>query len=97
MKLETILFYYPIIQKLHLFFGVEPMLAVFHNGQLGVVLFGKSGDGFIRCEVILAAVENGGRRVPFDRMLAHITEILPRQVLAERGVEDPFFFQVRPL
>ncbi len=39
----------PMIQELHLFLGMEPMLATGHDGQVSMVLLGKCRYHFNGC------------------------------------------------
>lgn len=54
----------PIVQKLHLFLGMEPMLAAGHDSQICMVLLCKCGYRFYRCQVIVLAVQNAGGNIP---------------------------------
>ena len=51
-------FFDPIIQKLHLFPGMEPMLPVGHDGQIRMVPLGKCRYRFNGCQVVVLTVEN---------------------------------------
>ena len=59
-----------MIQKLHLFLGMEPMLPVRHDGQISMVQFGKCRYRFNGCQVVMLTVENTGRDIPDNRVLA---------------------------
>ena len=67
----------PIVQKLHLFLCVEPVLTVLHYGKVCALFFRKFGYGFSGGQVILSTIQNAGWDVPFNRMLAHIAQIFP--------------------
>ena len=73
----------PMIQELHLFLGMKPMLATGHDGQTSLVLLGKCRYRFKGCQVVMLTVKNTGGNIPDDRMLSHIAKILPRQRLSE--------------
>ena len=92
----------PMIQELHLFLGMEPMLATGHDGQFSMVLLGKCRYRFKGCHIVMLTVQNTGRDIPDDRMLPHIAKILPRQRLSEICGDFPFlgkllFSHIRPL
>jgi hypothetical protein len=78
---------YPAIQKPHLFLRVEPVLTAFHDSESGIVLLCKIADGFKWRQVVTASIEDLRRRRPTDGMASHIAEVIPRQVLAERGMD----------
>ena len=86
---------YPFIQKPHLFLRVEPVLTAFHDGESGIVLLCKIADGFKWRQVVTASIEDLRRRRPTDGMASHIAEVIPRQVLAERGMDGSLGFQFR--
>ena len=46
-------------------------------GQASMVLLGKCRYRFNGCQVVMLAVENTGRDIPDNRVLAHIAKILP--------------------
>lgn len=64
------------------------MPAVFHDGQVGVVLLGKRSDRIKGGQLITAAVQDRGRTIPADRVTSDIAEMIPRQILAEVGVNN---------
>ena len=66
-----------MVQKLHLFLGMEPMLATGHDGQISMVPLGKCQYCFNRCQIVMLTVENTGGDIPDNRVLAHIAKILP--------------------
>ena len=66
-----------MIQKLHLFLGMEPMLPVRHDGQISMVLRCKRRYCFDRCQVVVLAVQDAGGDIPDDRVLTHIAKIRP--------------------
>ena len=53
-----------MIQKLHLFPGMEPVLPAGHNGQICMMLPCKCRYRFDGCQVIVLAVENTGGNIP---------------------------------
>ena len=58
------LFFQPMIQKLHLFLGMEPMLATGHDGEFCVVTLGKRRYGFHGGQIVVFAVQNLRRNIP---------------------------------
>ena len=67
----------PPIQELHLFFSMEPMLAVRHDGQLRTAPLCKGRHGFRRSHIVMRSIQDAGGDMPRNRMLPHIGEILP--------------------
>ena len=55
----------------------EAMLATGHDGQISMVPLGKCRYRFNGCQVVMLTVENTGRDIPDNRVLAHIAKILP--------------------
>lgn len=47
---------YPSVQKLHLLFGMEPVLAVGHDGQLRPKAFRERGYGLLGGQIVPLAV-----------------------------------------
>ena len=91
-----------MVQKLHLFLDMEPMLATGHDGQISMVPLGKCRYCFNRCQIVMLTVENTGRDIPDDRMLPHITKVISRQRFSEICGDFPFlgkllFRHIRPL
>ena len=81
---------------------MEPMLATGHDGQISMVLLGKCRYCFNRCQIVMLTVENTGGDIPDDRMLPHITKVIPRQRFSEIRGDFPFlgkllFGHIRPL
>ena len=66
-----------MIQKLHLFLGMEPMLPVRHDSQISMVLRCKCRYRFNGCQVVVLAVQDAGGDIPDDRVLTHIAKIRP--------------------
>ena len=48
----------PVVQKPHLLFRVKPMLAAFHDGEHGAILFRKVADSFKWRQVVAAPIED---------------------------------------
>ena len=67
----------PLIQNIHLFLCMEPVLPLLHNGERRAGLRGESGDGLPGSQMILSAIQNTGGNAPADGMLPHIAQVLP--------------------
>ena len=76
-------FSYPVVEKLHLLGGVEPMLTAIEYGKRGIVGIGEAADSFGRLQIIRAAAQNCRRNIPLDGVFTDIAKIIPRQILAK--------------
>ena len=83
----------PGVQKLHLRIGMEPVLAILHDGNVGALFFCELGYGFPGGQVILSTIQNAGGNAPFDRMPAHIAQIFPGQGFPKRCRDFLFALQ----